>query len=224
MRTTSSYRRSWPGRRLLEAALETPEPAMRQSCAAERAAGGSFCRTGRGCPVDHLPCRPPALAKELAGPGAGAVMGTRPAGSWGKSPFGRMGRLHYRTCVRVQGAVPTVVPAVPVPVVPAAWTRCSRWRWPAYRTPPWPPTWWGCGSRSPDWSRSSPASWWSSTAAGGRGHRGGVHRGLAARGLPTVRRGGRRAGAHRPGAGRDLPVTADALAAGDLSYAHARVL
>src|SRR5664280_2641687 len=64
MRTTSSYRSSWPGRRLLEAALETPEPAMRQSCAAERAAGGSFCRTGRGCPVDHLPCRPPALAKE----------------------------------------------------------------------------------------------------------------------------------------------------------------
>jgi len=29
-----------------EAALEPPEPAMRQSCAAERAAGGSFCRTG----------------------------------------------------------------------------------------------------------------------------------------------------------------------------------
>src|SRR5664279_3730472 len=86
MRTTSSYRRSWPGRRLLEAALETPEPAMRQSCAAERAAGGSFCRTGRGCPVDHLPCRPPALAKELAGPGAGAFMGTRPAGFMWKVP------------------------------------------------------------------------------------------------------------------------------------------
>jgi len=31
-----------------------------------------------------------ALAKELAGPGAGAVMGTRPPCSWGKSPFGRM--------------------------------------------------------------------------------------------------------------------------------------
>src|SRR5664280_834221 len=79
MRTTSSYRRSWPGRRLLEAALETPEPAMRQSCAAERAAGGSFCRTGRGCHVDRRRCRPSALAKELAGPSAGAGMGTRPA-------------------------------------------------------------------------------------------------------------------------------------------------
>src|SRR5664280_3905133 len=51
-----------------------------------------------------------ALANELAGPSAGAVMGTRPAGSWGKSPFGRMGGLHYRTCVRVQGEVPPVVP------------------------------------------------------------------------------------------------------------------
>ena len=50
-----------------------------------------------------------ALAKELAGPSAGAVMRTRPAGSWGKPPFGRMGGLHYRTCVRVQGAVPPVV-------------------------------------------------------------------------------------------------------------------
>src|SRR5664280_1337781 len=79
MRTTSSYRRSWPGRRLPEVARETPEPAMRQSCATVRAAGGSFCRTGRGCHVDRLPCRPSALAKELAGPSAGAVMGTRPA-------------------------------------------------------------------------------------------------------------------------------------------------
>src|SRR5450759_644907 len=33
MRTTSSYLRSWPGRRLPEVALETPEPAMRRSCA-----------------------------------------------------------------------------------------------------------------------------------------------------------------------------------------------
>jgi hypothetical protein len=82
MRTTSSYRRSWPGRRFPEAALETPEPAMRQSCATVRAAGGSFCRTGRGCHVDRPPCRPSALAKELAGPGAGAVMGTRPPCSW----------------------------------------------------------------------------------------------------------------------------------------------
>src|SRR5664279_4211906 len=76
-----------------EAALETPELTMRRSCATVRAAGGSFCRTGRGCHVDRRPCRPPALAKELAGPGAGAVMGTRPAGSKGKSPFGRMGGL-----------------------------------------------------------------------------------------------------------------------------------
>src|SRR5664280_2149373 len=48
-----------------------------------------------------------ALAKELAGPSAGAVMGTRPA--CGKSPFRRTGRLHYRTCVRVLRAVPKAV-------------------------------------------------------------------------------------------------------------------
>src|SRR5664280_2364618 len=93
MRTTSSYRRSWPGRRLAKAALETPEPAMRQSRATVRAAGGSFCRTGRGCHVDRRPCRPPALAKELAGPGEVRSWAPGQHVSWGKSPFGRMGGL-----------------------------------------------------------------------------------------------------------------------------------
>src|SRR5664280_2026925 len=73
MRTTSSYRRSWPGRRLPEAALETPEPAMRQSCAAERAAGGSFCRTGRGCHVDRR------AGQGARWPGRWCGHGTRPA-------------------------------------------------------------------------------------------------------------------------------------------------
>src|SRR5450756_2132338 len=90
------------------------------------------CRRMMGTPErrSRVPCRPSALAKELTGPSAGAVVGTRPACSWGKSPFGRMGGLHYRTCVRVQGAVPTVVPgaavvpAAAVPSTPAAWTRC----------------------------------------------------------------------------------------------------
>src|SRR5664280_2043654 len=96
-----------PASSLASAAVDSAAVDMAPAtCAAERAAGGSFCRTGRGCHVDRPPCRPSAPAKELAGPSAGAVMGTRPAGSWGKSPFGRMGRLHYRTCVRVQVAVP----------------------------------------------------------------------------------------------------------------------
>src|SRR5450756_3082024 len=155
-------------------------------------------------------------------------MGTRPAGSWGKSPFGRMGVLHYRTCVRAQGAVPPVVPA-PVPSTPAAWTRCwtgcSRWRWPAYRTPPWPPIWWGCGSRSPDWSRSSPAGWWSSTAAGRPGSPGRCppRPGCAGPCRLSPGEAGERVRTARVLAD-DLPVTADSLAAGDLSYAHARVL
>src|SRR5450759_3079577 len=171
MRTTSSYRRSWPGRRLLEAALERPNRPCAKSCATVRAAGGSFCRTGRGCHVDRRAGQRSSPARALVrlwAPGQHV--------SWGKSPFGRMGRLHYRICVRVQGAVPTVVPgaavvpAAAVPSTPAAWTRCwtgcSRWRWPAYRTRPWPLTWWGCGWLCPGWRRSSPAGWWSSTAAG----------------------------------------------------------
>src|SRR5450759_4836956 len=142
-------------------------------------------------------------------------MGTRPAGSWGKSPFGRMGRLRYRTCVRAQGAVPPVVPVPAVPSTPAAWTRCwtgcSRRRWPAYRTPPWPVTWLGCGSRSPDWSRSSPAGWWSSTAAGRPGSPGRCPpRPGCARPAGHRRRPGRRGPLlrPRPGAGRGRPGAA----------------
>src|SRR5664280_1958699 len=170
-----------------------------------------------------------ALAKELAGPGAGAVMAPGQHVSYGKSPFRRTGRLHYRTCVRVQGAVPPVVPVPAVPSTPAAWTRCwtgcSRWRWPAYRTPPWPPTWWGCGSRSPDWSRSSPAGWWSSDRRGAAGVTGAVSTAAWLRGACRLSAGeaGERVRTARVLAD-DLPVTADALAAGDLSYVHARVL
>src|SRR5664280_1220084 len=88
MRTTSSYRRSWPGRRLPKAALETPEPVMRQSRATVRAAGGSFCRTGRGCHVDRRrwPRSSPARALVRSWAPGHPV-------SWGKSPFGRMGGL-----------------------------------------------------------------------------------------------------------------------------------
>src|SRR5674536_142284 len=65
MRTTSSYRRSWPGRRLAKAALETPEPAMRQKLCG---------RTSRRRLVlphrSRVPCRPPALSTVGAGQGA----------------------------------------------------------------------------------------------------------------------------------------------------------
>src|SRR5664280_736239 len=84
---------------------------------------------------------------------AGAGQGARRPGRWcghghqatlfhGESPR-LVGWVDYRTCVRVQGAVPPVVPVAAVPSTPAAWTRCwtgcSRWRWPASRPTPWPP-------------------------------------------------------------------------------------
>src|SRR5450759_671747 len=65
------------------------------------------------------PCRPVQLGQGCRGrpwprssPARALVRSWAPGQqvSWGKSPFGRMGRLHYRTCVRVQGAVPPVVP------------------------------------------------------------------------------------------------------------------
>src|SRR5664280_213353 len=58
MRTTSSYRRSWPGRRLPKAALETPEPVMRQ-----KLCDGSSRRRLVLPHRSRVPCRPPRWPK-----------------------------------------------------------------------------------------------------------------------------------------------------------------
>src|SRR5664280_2486975 len=222
MRTTSSYRRSWPGRRLAKAALETPEPAMRQ-----KLCDGSSRRRLVLPHRSRVPCRPPRWPR--SSPARALVRSWAPGQQvHGESPR-LVGWVDYRTCVRVHGAGPPVVPVAAVPSTPAAWTRCwtgcSRWRWPAYRTPPWPPTWWGCGSRSPDWSRSSPARLVVFDRRGAAGVTGAVSTAAWLRQACRLSPGeaGERVRTARVLAD-DLPVTADALAAGDLSYAHARVL
>src|SRR5664280_23374 len=81
MRTTSSYRRSWPGRRLPEVA---PAPRNARTGHAPKLCDGSSRRRLVLPHRSRVPCRPPAMSTVGAGqiarrPSAGAVMGTRPA-------------------------------------------------------------------------------------------------------------------------------------------------
>src|SRR5664280_1460916 len=73
MRTTSSYRRSWPGRRLPEVALRLPEVALARDARAGHAPKLCDGSSRRRLVLPHrsrVPCRPPALSTVGAGQGA----------------------------------------------------------------------------------------------------------------------------------------------------------
>src|SRR5664279_929929 len=167
------------------------------------------------------PCRPVQLGQGCRGrpwprssPARALVRSWAPGQhvSCGKSPFRRMGGLHYRTCVRVQGAVPTVAPGAAVPVVPAAstrcWTGCSRRRWPAYRL-------------ESEFARRLVVF----DRRGAAGVTGAVSTAAWLRQACRLSAG---EASERVRTARvladDLAASADALAGGVISYAHARVL